>query len=253
MKISVITVTYNALPALRRTVDSVLAQDYSDFECIVIDGGSSDGTPAFLERNAEKITRWVSEPDSGIYEAMNKGVRMAEGDFCIFMNAGDLFVNNYVLERVAPHLDGSDIVLGNELLVNEQGRICGLTPAKGAFTDHNLFLKSVCHQATFIRRNVLLDHPYDESLRMVSDWKFILERYLDKTYIFKTVNQDICFFFQGGITDKHKETGYKERNHVLASYPRYTEKHPFYFINRLVLRVWSHMRMIVKRYKYHFL
>jgi glycosyltransferase involved in cell wall biosynthesis len=222
MSVSVITVTYNALPALQRTMASVLVQSGTDYEYIIVDGGSKDGTPEFLAEKSIVEYRWISEPDSGIYEAMNKGVKMAQGDFCIFMNAGDWFIDDKVLFKVAPFLDKADILLGNQIHLDEQGIIDGYTSSKGAFTLRNLLQSSVCHQATFIRRSLLLNHPYDESLRLVSDWKFILENFLSGICRFKEIDIDICYFEAGGATDKNTHLGSFERMAVLSAYPQYS-------------------------------
>ena len=250
MKVSVITVSFNDLSSLKRTVGSVINQDFNAFEYIVVDGASTDGTPAYLENGAKGVTKWISEPDKGIYEAMNKGVRMATGEFCIFLNAGDTFITDHTLSDIAPCLDDADIVLGNEILVNENGKMCGFTPSKGCFSLRHLLTSSICHQATFIRRRVLLEHPYDESLKLVSDWKFILERFLARRERLKTVDIDVCFFYAGGRTDKNRDLGHSERTGVLSFYPEYRQiisnppgKNP-------AKRLRDHLRLIVKRKKY---
>ena len=221
MKISVITVTFNALAGLRQTISSVIRQTGTDFEFIVVDGASKDGTQEYLEHEATGIDKWVSEPDHGIYEAMNKGVRLACGDYCIFMNAGDRFISHRVLERVSKFLGKADIILGNAVHVDEKNAVVGYTPSHNAYSLKNLLTSSTCHQATFIRRSLLLEHPYDESLRLVSDWKFIVERYLEGLCTFKEINVDVCYFQRGGATDTYQETGRAERNSVLIRFPEY--------------------------------
>lgn len=250
MKISVITVSYNALSSLQRTMASVVSQDYGNLEYIVVDGASTDGTVEFLTGKTAVVTEWISEPDSGIYEAMNKGARMATGDFCIFLNAGDTFITDHVLSDIAPTLNNADIILGNEILVNEKGRMCGFTPSYGSFKLRHLLTSSICHQATFIRRDVLLAHPYDESLRLVSDWVFIFDRFVEGRVIFKAVDIDVCFFYAGGRTDQNRDLGHSEKAAVLSRYPEYrriisspTRKNP-------LKRVWNHIRLIIKRRKY---
>lgn len=221
MKLSVITVTYNALPALKKTMTSVLAQLGTDYEYLVVDGASGDGTPEFLAKNTNGRCRWISEPDGGIYEAMNKGVKMAQGEYCLFMNAGDCFVDAKVLAKMIPFLNGTDLVLGNQIHVDEQGVIDDYSYSRGSFSLDNLFQSTIAHQATFIRREILIIHPYDESLRLVSDWKFFLELFLEGSVSYKTVNVNISFFFGGGVTDKNRELGKQERLGVLSSYPEY--------------------------------
>lgn len=104
-KISVITVNYNNREGLRATLQSTLAQTYSDYEYIVIDGGSTDGSKTLLEDQATRVDHWVSEPDGGIYPAMNKGIAIASGEYLLFMNSGDTFYDAEVLEQVAPALE----------------------------------------------------------------------------------------------------------------------------------------------------
>lgn len=221
MRVSVITVTFNALPALKKTMASVMAQTSLDYEYIIVDGASTDGTAEYLSEKADGSYRWISEPDSGIYEAMNKGVRMAQGEYCLFINAGDCFVDAKVLATVLPFMNGVDLVIGNQIDVSEQGVIADFYQAKGSFSLNNLLQSSVCHQSTFIRRSVLLERPYDEHLRLVSDWKFFLELYLGGNVSYRTVDVNICFFFEGGATDKNRDLGKQERMSVLAGYPEY--------------------------------
>ena len=97
-KVSVITVNYNNLKGLERTISSVLLQSFSDFEYIIVDGGSSDGSKEYIESKQEYINQWVSEKDHGVYNAMNKAIRMAQGEYCIFMNSGDHFFSSQSLE-----------------------------------------------------------------------------------------------------------------------------------------------------------
>lgn len=221
MRVSVITVTYNSLAELRKTYKSVMRQVGVEFEYIIVDGNSVDGTKDYLEHSSSDNVHWISEPDKGIYEAMNKGARLAHGEYCIYMNAGDCFVNNSVLRSVDPFLDGSEIVLGNQVHLNAEGCIDNYTPSYGEINLESIFKISLRHQSCFIKRSVLLLRPYDESLRLVSDWKFFLEWFLSGDVTYKTINLDVCFFRGGGATDKNKELGKAERISVLAHYPEY--------------------------------
>ena len=220
MRVSVITVTYNSLHSLRRTAHSVLSQAGVDFEYVIVDGFSTDGTLEYLKSFSSKNVRWISEPDKGIYEAMNKGTRLAQGDYCIFMNAGDRFVSDTVIQQMLPLLDETDIVLGNQIHLNSAGRIDGYSPSRGAITLENIMRISLRHQSCFIKRKVLIQHPYDENLRLVSDWKFFLERYLDGNS-FKAVNVDVCFFIAGGATDNNVILGASEKKSVWLQHLEY--------------------------------
>ena len=118
MKVSVITVCYNAEEDIEKTLLSVIKQSYKDFEYIVVDGKSKDRTMEIVNRYSKRITRMASELDTGIYNAMNKGVRMATGDYCIFMNAGDTFAGAEVLKQVVPFLTGEfDVIVGREISI----------------------------------------------------------------------------------------------------------------------------------------
>ena len=106
MKLSVITINFNNRDGLRKTIESVVKQTYKDFEYIIIDGGSTDGSVDVIKEYADKIDYWVSEPDKGIYNAMNKGIDVAKGEYCIFMNSGDVFFSNDVYNEVYEDLRG---------------------------------------------------------------------------------------------------------------------------------------------------
>lgn len=219
MKISVITVSYNASAVIERTIRSVISQTYGNLEYIVVDGASKDGTAGVIERYGSKIDKWVSEQDSGIYEAMNKGVRMASGEYCIFMNAGDMFAADDVLEKVAPMLDHRySIIMGNHISLTQDGRFFSYDRHWDHFERNKLFFDSIYHQASFILRSDLIEHPYDESLRMVSDWKLALDLIGSSPERYRGIDVDVCLFFKGGITSTRSELGLAEREMVIKDY-----------------------------------
>jgi glycosyltransferase involved in cell wall biosynthesis len=109
-KLSIITINYNDVLGLKRTLESVTGQIYSNFEYIVINGGSTDGSKELLEKYTDKISYWVSEPDQGIYHAMNKGIEKASGEYLLFMNSGDLFYNSGILKEVVDHISKYDLI-----------------------------------------------------------------------------------------------------------------------------------------------
>lgn len=164
-KISVITVTRNACDALKTTMESVAALTYPDLEYIVIDGASTDGSVEVLE-SADGV-RWISEPDGGIYDAMNKGVAMAVGDMVVFMNAGDTFASPDVFERVfaTEGIPGADVIYGD---VVKRGTVCAAPdePVDG----HRMFF---CHQSCIARRELLAETPFDTGHRMSADFKWV--------------------------------------------------------------------------------
>lgn len=215
MKISVITISYNAASCIEETIKSVINQRYNNFEYIMVDGKSSDDTVEIIQKYNSHISKWISEPDKGIYNAMNKAVRMANGEYCIFMNAGDMFCNPLVLKQVSPFLDDNvDYLVGNEVAI-KHGKIVDYVCAPKKITTNLFVKKSLSHQASFIRRDLLLQYPYDETLKMVSDWKFCIQTLLLEHASYKALNIDVCVFNHEGITFRQKEVGHNERRKVL--------------------------------------
>ena len=125
MKYSIITVNYNNREGLKRTIESVIHQTFRDFEFIVIDGGSTDSSAEVLKAYDEHISYWVSEKDNGIYDAMNKGIRKATGDYLNFMNSGDCFYDDDVLRNVTAYASDADIITGRDYHFSEERHLCG--------------------------------------------------------------------------------------------------------------------------------
>lgn len=215
MKISVITISYNAAECIERTIKSVINQKDADYEYIIVDGNSSDGTQNIIQKYSKSISKWISEPDSGIYCAMNKGTRMASGEYCLYLNAGDMLVDDNVLKRVWTYLDGTSICTGNQISVLN----CKLTNySKSEEKVDRLFFygRSLCHQATFFLREDVLETPYDETYRMISDWKLESELILLKSKSYKSMNVDVCYFVQDGVTFTNMREGKLERMKALT-------------------------------------
>lgn len=215
MKISVITVSYNTYPYIEETIKSVICQRYASFEYIIVDGNSNDGTVDIIKRYDSDITKWISEPDTGIYNAMNKAVRIADGEYCIFMNAGDVFVNPLVLKQASLFLDdGFDVLTGCEISTKNGKAIDYVRPIAKVTKEH-FYLTSISHQASFIKRALLLECPYDENLRLVSDWKFWLQTIVFGGKTYRPIDVDVCLFNHDGATYSHKDLGRKERDEVI--------------------------------------
>ena len=170
MKISIITVNRNNLDGLRATVNSVKQQSFHDYEWIVIDGGSQDGCRQLIEENQSHFSYWVSEPDKGIYNAMNKGIAQAKGDYVFFLNSGDILTTNDILTDVCSYLT-TDIVVG---YVSSNGQTSGLRHQDFSIAD--LYNYSFPHQASFIRRDLFSRFGmYDEQWAIVADWAFFID------------------------------------------------------------------------------
>lgn len=207
-KYSIITINFNNKEGLRKTIESVICQSYKDFEYIIIDGGSVDGSIEVIQEYADKVDYWVSEPDHGIYNAMNKGILQARGEYLIFMNSGDCFHDAGVLDKVAPWLQ-SDIVTGEESRMRRMVR--------QDITMFDFIKGTIPHQASFIKRELFAGHLYDENYKIVSDWKFFIEAVVLRNCSFRKIEVVICDFDPTGIGSVHPELNEKERREVLES------------------------------------
>lgn len=206
MKYSIITINYNHKVGLQRTIESVISQKYTDFEYIIIDGGSSDGSIDIIKQYAFGITYWVSEKDNGVYHAMNKGVAKAKGDYLIFMNSGDCFHSPEALNAV--ELYQEDIVCG-QVSTFPSGH------HKPTISLVDLMRISLPHQAMFIKRELLIKHPYDEKYKILSDWKFCLETIVIDNCSFRTIEIVIADYESGGISSNSNGLLPKERELIL--------------------------------------
>ena len=212
MKLSIITVNLNNRNGLQRTIDSVVAQTFRDFEWIVIDGGSTDGSKELIEQNAKYFSYWVSEPDKGIYNAMNKGIRVAKGDYLQFLNSGDWLCDETALERCFSHGFDADIAYGNiRFCYDDKKEECHY-PEQLSF--RYLYKFSLGHNASFIRREIIQEDLYDEGLKIVSDWKFFLLQAL-KNRRFEYLGEMVSCFDTHGISSINEDLVNREREKVI--------------------------------------
>lgn len=199
MRVSIITVNYNNRAGLQKTIKSVLGQTYEDLEYIIIDGGSTDGSLEEIRQHSDKLSYWVSEKDSGIYNAMNKGVLHASGNYVIFMNSGDCFFSDDVLERVYPFLD-CDIVCGDALLGY------GAIWRAPSCLDEGFLLNrsSICHQSTFVKTQLLRENPYNEAFRIVADYCFLVYEMLVNHRTYRNTDITVCRYECSGVSSDDK-------------------------------------------------
>lgn len=175
MILSIITISKNNYSGLKKTLDSVSLQTDDKYEYIVIDGASTDGSASLLEEYDGIIDIGISEPDSGIYNAMNKGVNLSSGEYLLFLNSGDTLATNDVVDIINHHSLNSDIIIGAVNLIHNNQIIKRGHTVSGAVTLFNLFLTGIPHQGTLTKRQLLLNNPFDENYRINSDFKFFLE------------------------------------------------------------------------------
>lgn len=209
MKLSIITVNYNDAEGLERTIQSVISQTFQDFEFIIIDGGSTDDSVDVIRKYENYIDYWVSERDGGIYPGMNKGLRQAKGEYLNFMNGGDCYHSPEVLKNIFALDTDADIITGTHA---ENGlRNVG----QGGVTMLDLYKWAIDHQASFIRREVALRHPYDEKYRIVSDWKFFIEALIFDNCTFFYTDTIVVDVDMKGISNTNFALDMQEREAVL--------------------------------------
>jgi glycosyltransferase involved in cell wall biosynthesis len=212
MKLSIITVNRNDREGLAMTLESIRRQTVQPFEFIVIDGASSDGSRELLEQDGGPVSFWLSEPDNGIYQAMNKGVGKAGGDYCLFLNSRDTLASPDVVERLSA-LDGhEDIICGNVMIQTEPAH---RKPAPQEVTMDFLFNGSICHQAALIRTELLRKHPYDEKLRIVADRKFFLQTLILDNSSYQAIDVDIANYDVHGFSARERFRSEQEYATVL--------------------------------------
>lgn len=202
--ISIITINYNDKSGLSKTIESVKNQSFKDFEFIIIDGGSTDGSTDLIEQNKQIITHWVSEKDTGVFNAMNKGIKVATGNFVIFMNGGDCFYNEKVLEEVNQLLTPEyDIYYGDNYKVSPNSKRLKTYPEKLNFSF--FYSSSINHQSTFIRKSLFEDHfYYNENYKIASDWEFFVYTICYKNVPYKYLKKTIAIYDFTGISSNQK-------------------------------------------------
>lgn len=167
MKYSIITINYNNREGLRKTIESVINQTYTDFEYIVIDGGSTDGSVEVINQYVTQIDYWVSEPDNGLYNAMNKGIAQAHGEYLNFMNSGDCFYNKTILSKFSDY--NEDIIAAQNICKQNVSHY-----KLGEYSLYDFCTYGFNHQAMVIKRNLFEHELYDDDFKIIADWKFVI-------------------------------------------------------------------------------
>ncbi len=213
--VSIVTVTFNVVGIIRDTIDSVLNQQFDNFEYIIIDGGSTDGTMDIINAYSSSFSYVISEPDKGIYDAMNKGVMFAKGDWIIFMNAGDSFVNNKVLSTL--FLDDNinnnvDVIYGDTIVKYPWGT----SLLKGRFFTNNDINLPFCHQSTLVRTSLMKHTPFDLSYKVASDYNFFYTLY-KKGHVFLYCNLSIALYDAIGFSTERVLETYIEVSRTIGN------------------------------------
>ena len=210
-KLSIITINYNDSAGLEATIKSVISQtDFQFIEYIVIDDGSSDGSIDVIRQYADRLAFWTTRPNKGIYATMNEGVRNATGDYCLFLSSGDIFHSNTVIEEILATLDGTDLIIGRMVFLADGH----LSDVETPITFKTLYKNTVPHGSTIIRRELMIRHPYDETLRIVSDWKFFVQTIIFDNVSYKKIETIILDFDCNGISSRNRDLCQFEREKV---------------------------------------
>ena len=241
-KFSVITVTYNAEKVLEDTLQSVISQTYRHVEYIIVDGASKDGTIKIIDKYRERFHTVVSEPDKGLYDAMNKGIALATGDYLCFLNAGDSFHEDDTLQQMVHSIKGNelpDILYGETAIVDQQSHFLRM---RRLSAPEVLSWKSfkqgmlVCHQAFFAKRDLV--EPYDLNYRFSSDFDWCI-RVMKKAHTLHNTHLTIIDYLEEGLTTQNHKASLRERFRIMT-------KH-YGLVSTIIHHAWFVMRAVLKK------
>lgn len=209
MKLSVITVVYNNVHYIEKTILNVLEikERYKDVEYIIVDGGSTDGTLEIINKYNDKISFWISESDKGIYDAMNKGIKLATGEWVNFMNAGDVFAYDISKILDAIIIDNKYDVVYGDVLIKKEGT---LSLDKAREINQLNYSLNFCHQSSFVRRKLLIKHPFSLKYKISSDYNLFLNLFISGS-AFHYIEDPVSIFEYGGISSGASKKYIKER------------------------------------------
>ena len=235
MKLSIVTINYNNAKGLKKTLDSVSKQNFGDFEHIIIDGNSTDDSVDIIRDYEKKLKNsllplgnhivWISEPDTGIYNAMNKGLRKAQGEYLLFLNSGDYLVDELILNTVFANNFDEDIVYGNIYVVEQNGRkTLATAPNSEEITFVSIHSKRLFHPASFIKRELMLNiGGYDEEIKITADFAFFVIAICKYNCSLKKIDLPISIFELGGVSSTtSKQKLHEEGIFMIGKYfPRF--------------------------------
>lgn len=194
--LSVITVCYNAKETIENTILSVIKQSYNNVEYVIIDGASTDGTLDLIKKYESKINYWISEPDKGIYDAMNKATKVATGDYLFFLNSDDIFYNNDVLSEFAAVLNSNNTIYYGDVMQVPGDKFYG-----GIFSKWRLSYTNICHQAIFYPKIVFKNYSYNTRYKIYADWNLNILCYADKNIQFQYVRKFVTYYSICGLSN----------------------------------------------------
>lgn len=222
LKFTVAIVTYNVATHIKKTLDSIRSQTYDNIELIIIDGNSTDSTVQIINDNIDIVSYFKSEPDKGIYDAMNKAFKAANGDFIIFLGAGDTFYDTHVLKKVASCISDLGSIHYGDVILSQLNK-----KYWGKFIKIKFGIGNICHQAIFYPRCVYMHHSYNLLYKVYADYEFNLRMY--GSYKFIYMNIVIAYYDLNGFSSYTKDFEFEKVRkkliiHKLGVFPYYIGK-----------------------------
>lgn len=243
MELTIITINYNNYSGLKETLKSVNEQTNKNFEYIVIDGASTDGSVDLLNEYKEVITKCISEKDNGIYNAMNKGIQLATKDYILFLNSGDTLYDQNTIKDIMNIEFKADIVEGDTYCIKNK-KLSHIWTAPDEITANTFYSGSICHQSSFIKRTLFTNCLYNESYKIVSDWEFFFKQLIFKNATYQKIPRIVSKFDITGISNTprlmqlHKHELVQAKKELM---PYIWRKDYEEFIgNRTELEIWSY-------------
>jgi len=202
MKLSIITINYNNVNGLRKTIDSIVSQTYQDFEWIVIDGGSTDGSKELIEQHQDRMAYWCSEHDKGVYNAMNKGIAHAQGEYINFMNSGDCFADKGTISGVFSTERNTDIIYGYMMRGTLNGDYHNRNSMRLNLSWEVFYRDTFPHQSSYIKHSLFEQvGMYDETFKMLADWKWFAKAILEYNATYEFIPKILSIYECGGISE----------------------------------------------------
>lgn len=200
--LSIITINLNNQNGLEKTFNSVVCQSFKNFEYIIIDGSSTDGSLNFIQKSKNKLSYWISEKDTGVFNAMNKGILNSKGQYILFLNSGDWLTDNNVLLRVFGVPRSADILYGDMNYINGGGLVIRKAADESQLTLSYFLINSLCHPAAFFARRLFKGSLFDDSYRLSADKKFFIEKIILSGCSIQRLDEVITNFDTSGLTSK---------------------------------------------------
>lgn len=256
MKISIITINFNNKSGLERTIGSVINQTYNDYEYIVVDGGSADGSLEVIKGNSHNLKYWISEKDNGIYDAMNKGIVKSNGQYCLFLNSGDWLVDENVLSNiVASIFDEPDIIYGNLIKIDPKTKKQFESKPPASLSFYQFYIHTLPHQAALIKSSLFKEIGlYNEEYKIVADWAFFTLAVCKYRKTAKYIDMPISYFVLDGVGSVgNYDQIDRERSHFLKiNFPIFLRDYDDYSAIKdlRILKCWN---VFKKTFIYRFL